>query len=346
MTAPTAKIGINNASDEWFKIKLDRKKLKALSRRSDAEGWKHVIIYFGSLGILGYLCFVFWGSWWFIPIYLAYCTLWGGADAIWHECGHRTAFKTRGLNDFFYPIASFMNNFEPVRFHWSHSLHHSYTASVDPHDFEVDGSIFWKPKSLTQFLMIFVPGMGLFNLHRSLHWEILQHAAGVETRVMRECIPADKKHACIRSSRNFVALWLVIILTAILLGSWLPIFLFLIPKFFATLNLTWGLTQHVGLQDSVKDHRLSTRSIRLNPIFSFIYWKMEYHIEHHMFPMVPSHKLPALYEEIKDQLPEPKTLIGAYCEIIPAVIKKTKDPNHFIKVELPEPLQSDQTVSA
>ena len=58
--------------------------------------------------------------------------------------GHRTAFKTRKLNDFFYYIASFLNNFEPVRWRWSHSLHHSYTASVDPHDFEVDDSIFTK----------------------------------------------------------------------------------------------------------------------------------------------------------------------------------------------------------
>ena len=39
-------------------------------------------------------------------------------------------------------IASYMNNFEPVRWRWSHSLHHSYTASVDPHDFEADESIF------------------------------------------------------------------------------------------------------------------------------------------------------------------------------------------------------------
>ena len=155
----------------------------------------------------------------------------GGADAIWHECGHRTAFKTRNLNDFFYEIASFMNNFESVRFHWSHSLHHSYTASVDPHDFEVEGSIFWKPKTLVEFLIIFVPGFGLLNLHKSLHYEILQHALGVNTRVMRECIPQDKQASCIRNSRIYVGLWIGIILLAIAIGSWLPIFLLLIPSF-------------------------------------------------------------------------------------------------------------------
>ena len=92
----------------------------------------------------------------------------------------------------------------------------------------------------------------------------------------------------------------------------------------------------MGLKEDSKDHRLSTRSVRLNPIFSFIYWKMEYHIEHHMFPMVPSYNLPKLHEEIKNQLPKPQSLLEAYKEIIPAVIKKSKDPNYFIKRILPD----------
>ncbi len=154
--------GINNISSEWYKAKIDRKKLKELSRRNDFEGWKHIIIFIISLILLGTLCVYFWGSLWFILFYLSYCTLWGGADAIWHECGHRTAFKTRKLNDFFYVIASFLNNFEPVRWRWSHSLHHSYTASIDPHDFEVDESIFTK-HTLFSFLIRFIPGYYFFN---------------------------------------------------------------------------------------------------------------------------------------------------------------------------------------
>ena len=127
----------------------------------------------------------------------------------------------------------------------------------------------------------------------------------------------------------------MIIGVSIYLYSLLLIFLFLIPKCFATLNATWGLTQHMGLKEDINDHRESTRSVRLNPIFSFIYWKMEYHIEHHMFPMVPSYNLPKLHEFIKDQLPKPQTLLEAYKEIIPAVIKKSKDPGYYIPVKIP-----------
>ena len=328
------KIDINKSSNEWFKPSIDRKILKDLSKRSDWAGWRHVITYTIFIIMLGLLCSHFWGTWWFVLFYIAYCTLWGGADAIWHECGHRTAFKSRKLNDFFYYIASFMNNFEPVRWRWSHSLHHSYTASIDPHDFEVDETIFSKP-NLISFLLRFIPGMYFLNLHNSLHKEIIKHALCINTRVMKECIPEEQKSKCIFVSRIFVLLWIVIIILSFVINSFIPIFLFLIPKFFASLNAVWGLTQHMGLREDVKDHRLSTRSVRLNPIFSFIYWKMEYHIEHHMFPMIPSYNLPKLHEFIKDQLPKPQNLLEAYKEIIPAVIKKSKDPSYYIPVKIP-----------
>tara|TARA_E500000178_G_scaffold215204_1_gene212512 strand:+ start:102 stop:1079 length:978 start_codon:yes stop_codon:yes gene_type:complete len=319
----------------WYKPNIDRKLLIKLLERSNYEGWRHIIIYFVTLIFLGYFCYVFWLTWVFLPIYLIYCTWWGGADAIWHECGHRTAFKSRKLNDFFYHIGSFMNSFEAVRFKWSHSIHHNYTGSIDPHDFEVDGSIFWKPKKLLNFFIIFIPGIGLLNLNKSIQKEILQHALGIKTKVMKECIPDHKKQSCIFISRIYVLLWISITIFSMIINSVLPIFLFLIPKFFATLNIIWGLTQHIGLQDKVKDHRLSTRSIRLNPILSFIYWNMEYHIEHHMFPSVPSYNLPKLHEAIKHQLPKPQTLLQAYKEIIPAIIKKTNDPDYYIPVKIP-----------
>jgi fatty acid desaturase len=327
-------LGINNVSNEWFKAHIDRKTLKNLSKRNDYDGWKHIIIYTLTLSSLGVLSVYFWQSWFFIPVYLAYCMFWGGADAIWHECGHRTAFKTRKLNDFFYYIASFMNNFEPVRWRWSHSLHHSYTASIDPHDYEVELSIFAK-HTLISFLFIFIPGIGFLKIHKSLYIEIIKHALGIRTNVLKDCIPEDKVNSCINSSRVFVIFWLAIITSSIYLNSLLPILLFLVPKFFATFNSIWGITQHMGLKENEKDHRLSTRSVRLNPIFSFIYWKMEYHIEHHMFPMVPSYNLPKLYDKIKNQLPKPQTLYEAYKEIIPAVIKKSKNPDYYIPVNLP-----------
>ena len=44
---------------------------------------------------------------------------------------------------------------------------------------------------------------------------------------------------------------------------------------------------YAGLAFDVKDHRVNTRTVILNPILSWLYVKLEYHIEHHMFPQVP-----------------------------------------------------------
>ena len=66
-----------------------------------------------------------------------------------------------------------------------------------------------------------------------------------------------------------------------------------------------GLLQHGGLADNVLDHRLNSRTVYMNPISRFIYWNMNYHVEHHMFPMVPYHALPRLHALIKDDLPPP-----------------------------------------
>ena len=98
----------------------------------------------------------------------------------------------------------------------------------------------------------------------------------------------------------------------------------------------FGLTQHAGLAENVLDHRLNCRTVYMNPIFRFLYWNMNYHVEHHMFPLVPYHALPELHEKIKAQCPAPyPNTIAAYREIIPAILRQQKDPAFFVKRELP-----------
>jgi fatty acid desaturase len=60
----------------------------------------------------------------------------------------------------------------------------------------------------------------------------------------------------------------------------------------------------------------------VNPFSRFVYWNMNYHVEHHMFPTVPYHALPALHEEMKADCPPPyRGSFDVYREMIPALIK-------------------------
>ena len=272
----------------------------------------------------------------FYPLlfFLIYGNIWGCADALWHETGHRTAFKSKFWNDFFYYIASFMDNFEPIRWRYSHFHHHSHTIFTDPLDFEIHVQ---KPTDLIMFFSWYVPFSGFLFFTKSLHWETLKHAFGVTTEVMKVCIPEKERSKCRWSARSHVFIWVATTLASIYFQSWLPLLFIVLPNFYGkTLISLFGLTQHAGLQENVKDHRFTTRTVILNPIFSFLYWQMEYHIEHHMFPQVPSYNLPKLHEMIKDQMPPArKGLWGAYKEIIPALFKQAKDPKHQIPLAIP-----------
>ena len=70
----------------------------------------------------------------------------------------------------------------------------------------------------------------------------------------------------------------------------------------------------------------------------FLYMNMNYHVEHHMFPLVPFHALPRLHEAIKDDCPTPyPNLYTAWREIILVTIRQLKDPGYHVKRRLPEP---------
>jgi fatty acid desaturase len=64
---------------------------------------------------------------------------------------------------------------------------------------------------------------------------------------------------------------------------------------------------------------------------------MNYHIEHHMFPMVPYHRLPELHARIKDDLPKPNSSIWqAYREVIPVLRRQLADEEFYLTRALPD----------
>ena len=63
--------------------------------------------------------------------------------------------------------------------------------------------------------------------------------------------------------------------------------------------------QHFSMQSDVIDYRESTRTIILNPLLSFLYWNMNYHVEHHMYHGVPCYNLPRLHKIISSDLKNP-----------------------------------------
>jgi fatty acid desaturase len=129
-----------------------------------------------------------------------------------------------------------------------------------------------------------------------------------------------------------------VLAAAIYLQSWLLVLLVgpLPSMYGGWLSYYLAITQHAGLEENVLDHRLCARTIYVNPVLRFIYWNMNYHVEHHMYPMVPYHRLPELHELTRHDMPRPyKSTFEAYAEIIPAIRRQRREPDWFIVRELP-----------
>ena len=324
----------------WYKPNLDKKILKELSKRSDLKGFADISLFILTLILSGYLIILTWGTWWSIPAILLYGNIfYCKIISIQHETNHETYFKTRGFNKFFYHITSVLGAFEAVRWKWSHFHHHTYTifTNEESYDYENNSP---KPTEPIRFLLNFLPLGPIINIQKIrhfTHFEIIKHSLGIITPVVKITVPEKEIKKIIKSSRVYVSFWLLVIVSSILFQTWLPIIMLILPPFYGnTILMICAMTQHAGLADNIKDHRKSTRTVIMNPFFSFLYSNMEYHIEHHIFPKIPCHNLKAFHQVIKDQMPSPKKgVISAYKEIIPAIFKQAKDKNYFIDVEVP-----------
>jgi fatty acid desaturase len=218
---------------------------------------------------------------------------------------------------------------EPTPWRWSHTRHHTDTYIIG-HDPEIVGI---RPPKLVKWLGFYV---GITDVPL-LFWAMIRHAAGTLSPDEKSFVPESERPKVYLTARIWCVIYVAVIAACIWMQSILPAMLVGLPAFYgAWLKLLMAMPQHVGLEDNVLDHRLNTRTIYMNPVFRFVYWNMNYHVEHHMFPMVPYHALPALHEAIKDDCPPPyRNLFEAYREIIPTVWRQRRDPNYKIHRPLP-----------
>lgn len=327
-TATAIETGLAQA--EWYHSDVPRKAMKELMQRSDGRALRDAGIWFAGLFISGGLAAAFWGTWWCVPFFFVYGTLYGSAsDARWHECGHGTAFRTRWMNDVVYQIASFMQMRNPVTWRWSHSRHHTDTLIVG-RDAEI---AVMRPPDLIKLIANF---LGLVDGYNSLP-ALIRNACGRLSASEKSFIPESERPKAVRIARIHMTIYAVTIALAVGFGSFLPLMLVGLPRLYGAWHMVLvGLLQHGGLADNVTDHRLNTRTVLINPVSRFIYLNMNYHVEHHMFPMVPYHALPRLHELVKHDLPAANpSMWHAYREMIPVLLRQLRNEDHFLKRELP-----------
>jgi MocE subfamily Rieske [2Fe-2S] domain protein len=320
------------AEADWYQSPVPRDTMRQLLERRDGPAIRDTIIWFGLLALFGTLGAMLWGSWWAILPFAAYGVIYGStSDSRWHESSHGTAFKTDWMNNVLYEIASFMVMRESTVWRWSHTRHHSDTIIIG-RDPEIVAPRPPDLKLISQYF-IGIPGAKAYFKKLALH------SIGRIDPEEATYIPESAYPAIFLKARIHIAIYAGVIGLCFYLHSILPLMFIGLPNFYgAWLMPIYGLTQHAGLAENVLDHRMNCRTVEMNLLNRYLYWNMNYHVEHHMFPLVPYHNLPRLHAIVKPDMPTPyRGLVDAWREIIPALLRQVKDPGYFVKRKLPTP---------
>ena len=318
------------ANPRWFRPKVDPKVIRAMMEKSDARAMRDTALWLGLMVLFAGIGIALWPSWWSVPFWLAYGVLYGSAsDSRWHECGHQTAFKTPWMNMVVYQIASFMLMRAPLVWRASHVRHHTDTIIVG-RDPEI---VAMRPPDLRKLLLNLI---GILDVWAAFGRMFL-HASGRIHPEEATYVRAEDHGAIAWTARIWLAIYAAVIVSAIAMGSILPLMVIGLPRLYgAWHHIMTGVLQHLGLAENVTDHRLNTRTVLMNPVTRFIYLNMNYHVEHHMFTMVPYYRLPELHELLRNELPAPEPSIwAAFRRLLPVLRRQLRYEDAVIIPELP-----------
>lgn len=352
---------------DWYRCPMKPGRLRALSRRSDAQGWFQAGGHAALFIITGALVFGFWQYEQWLAMLVA--LFFHGTVASFftgtapHELGHGTVFKTKWLNKFFLYLFSLIGWWDAFDYASSHTYHHRYTLHPEG---DRENLLPLEPSLASSFMLQMFTINLLTQRGRSFGKggfisTLIITALGAVGRVpaderapINEWLTAlhtdqpDQHRRSILWSRFLLSFHGAVLIAAVVTGWWVLPLLLTLPAFIGNwLSYFVGLTQHCGLRDYSRDFRKNTRSIKLNPLFSFLYWRMNWHIEHHMYAGVPCYNLGKLYEEIKDDMPAPRTLIGAWKEMRLVWDRQKTQPDYQYDTPLPatanpEPVLEDE----
>jgi hypothetical protein len=156
----------------------------------------------------------------------------------------------------------------------------------------------------------------------------------------------EEAQRSVRWNRVLLAFHSVVFAICVFMLGDVPLF-FLIS--FGTFIAQWlrafmGMTQHIGLRSDVPDFRKNTRTITLPFAAEFLYWRMNWHIEHHMFAAVPCYNLASLHNVVKGDMPATRTLFGAWREMCEVWAQQEVDPGYAFDTPVPSAVRDGEWI--
>ena len=336
---------------KWYRCPIEHAELRALMQPSDRQGWfqagGHLAIFAGT-GTL--VLFMASQQIWIglvIALFLhgTSASFFKGIAA--HELGHGTVFRTKLLNRFFLRLYSLISWHNFHEYAVSHTYHHRYTLHPDgDREVVLPQYAVFRPLYVLQLLSLNLTGGPMTSGMIPIIGGTIRTALGgfgqsVISREWSEALyrvhPGERRKA-VRWARILLLFHGGVVAIAIISGLWVLPFILSLQQFTANwLKLLVGMPMHGGLRSNVADFRKCVRSIRLDPLTEFLYWRMNWHLEHHMYAGVPCYNLKKLHKAVAHDMPKPRSLIGAWREMNEVRRRQKTDPGYEFDTLVPEP---------
>ncbi len=335
---------------KWYRTPIEKDRMRELTRRNNLQGLFHAI---GNLALVGttgtaVVLFSLRGMWlamavtlWFHGIFYSFFT--GLAT---HELSHGTVFRTKWLNELFLRIYSILAWVNFHHYRRSHKHHHMFTLHKQG-DREAAGGRghpAFRPSEYIRYVLFdwmalkrWIAPVARLALTGSFkdEWSNALYPPGEE----------KEKRKAVRWARLVLLFHLAVLATGIATGlSMLPVVVTLGPFIANWWRVLIGRTMHNGLRDNVPDWRKCARTVKLDPLSRFLYWNMNYHIEHHMYAAVPCYNLPKLCREVAWDFPKPRTIRDAWREMHFVYKKQQEEPGFQWDTPVPDRTSAAENV--
>ena len=338
----------------WYRCKIDKAVMSQLMKKSDARGFLQAIpplLIFAATATLSWYAYrnLHANNWpWALPLLLlalfahgTNASFFGGIAC--HELCHKTPFATQFWNNFFLKIYAFLGWFDPIGYRASHIRHHQATTHKD-YDGEVVLPTCMDWHGFKFFLNIFT--FSPTGVLKQLRWWVaaalgdFSRDGFFRSKWLNQVVPPDseQRRETITWARIVLLGHLALATAFILTGHWFLVIVINLGTFYCVwFVVVCGAAQHVGLASDTPDFRLCCRTYTCSWFPALLYWNMQYHVEHHMYPAVPLYNLPKLRAAlIHDLPPAPHGLWATWQELLPIMRKQQQDPTWFYVPPLPK----------
>lgn len=302
---------------------IDRETLHALQQRHDRPSLVRL-----TLQLSVFLC----GAWILAvlspyPVVATFATVlvaavWATLFAPFHECTHQTAFRSRWLNVSGAWLTGIPFGMAPAVYREFYFAHHRYT-----HDPKRDPEIGGAPDQLavwpttTRAWLFLISGVWLLML-KARTLVTFSLIPPTQRDRIAPWIPPAHGDRIVQETRVVALCWAALV-GAALWGApgarWLLLALILSHLFQAV----WLTTEHTGLpyEGTILAR---TRTMLPAPWVRWWLWNMNFHAEHHAWPAIPWHALPAAHERVAPSL---DNHAGGYWRLQFAVLQQQHRPN-------------------